>query len=59
MADQDLKNCRLHVFGHIHEAHGVSVSPLKTASKSPERERVSVNAAMPHSGSAIIVDLLN
>ena len=44
-------NCRLHVFGHIHEAYGASV---KTG---PTGECVRVNAAVPSSGKPIVVDL--
>jgi len=47
----ELKRCRLHVFGHIHESHGAFVHQ--------EEERVSVNAAMAGwpTRQAIIVDL--
>jgi Icc-related predicted phosphoesterase len=46
----ELKQCRMHVFGHIHEAHGGLVHS--------DGERVSVNAAMEgHYGQAVIVDL--
>ncbi|TFY75637.1 hypothetical protein EWM64_g8375 [Hericium alpestre] len=45
-----LRACRLHVFGHIHEAHGAVLH---------EGGRVSVNAALPSGGQAIIVDLRN
>lgn len=54
LASQDLNKCRLHVFGHIHEARGAAVSTLNNTS-----ERASVNAAMPDIGRPIIVDLLN
>lgn len=50
----EFNHCRLHVFGHIHEAHGTHVAGLGAAG-----ERVSVNAAMPDSEVAVIVDLLN
>ncbi|GLB35148.1 putative metallo-dependent phosphatase [Lyophyllum shimeji] len=50
---KELTQCRLHVFGHIHEAWGVDLSP--------ENGRpISVNAAVAYRGSqAIIVDLRN
>lgn len=51
----DLSLCRLHVFGHIHEAQGAEVLPKV---QDPEKVRVSVNAAM-HMFEPIIVDLLN
>lgn len=50
-----LKNCRLHVFGHIHEAAGARVDKVG----STELPRVSVNAAMERNESAIVVDLRN
>jgi Icc-related predicted phosphoesterase len=47
---EELGQCRMHVFGHIHEAHGAIVHEGS--------ERVSVNAAMAGGyGQAIIVDL--
>ncbi|KAH9048493.1 Metallo-dependent phosphatase-like protein [Lactarius hengduanensis] len=46
----ELKQCKLHVFGHIHEAHGGLIHP--------DGGRVSVNAAMADGyGQAVIVDL--
>jgi len=45
--------CKLHVWGHIHEAHGASI--IKTS----RGDRVLVNAALYHSGLPIIVDLFN
>jgi hypothetical protein len=46
----ELKQCKMHVFGHIHEAHGSMVHE--------GGERVSVNAAMVGGyGQAVIVDL--
>ncbi|KAK0210370.1 Metallo-dependent phosphatase-like protein [Desarmillaria ectypa] len=45
-----LEKCRLHVFGHIHEACGASIN---------DGGRVSVNAAMKKKPSATIVDLRN
>ncbi|KAH0830266.1 Metallo-dependent phosphatase-like protein [Lanmaoa asiatica] len=50
-----LKDCRLHVFGHIHEGAGVRVDKAG----SMELPRVSVNAAMERSESAVVVDLRN
>ncbi|KII88933.1 hypothetical protein PLICRDRAFT_40565 [Plicaturopsis crispa FD-325 SS-3] len=46
-----LEACRLHVFGHIHEQHGVQIAP--------EDGTVSVNAALYLGGGAVIVDLKN
>ena len=46
----ELKQCKMHVFGHIHEAHGAVIHEGV--------ERVSVNAAMVGGyGQAVIVDL--
>ncbi|KAF6765011.1 Metallo-dependent phosphatase-like protein [Ephemerocybe angulata] len=48
-----LHSCRLHVFGHIHEARGALI--LKNEDNN---ERVAVNAAIAHRGSKpIIVDI--
>ncbi|EPQ58253.1 Metallo-dependent phosphatase [Gloeophyllum trabeum ATCC 11539] len=47
-----LPACRLHVFGHIHEAHGAVVAKDPTTTG-----RVSVNAAVASGGKAIIVDM--
>ncbi|KAF9072975.1 Metallo-dependent phosphatase-like protein [Rhodocollybia butyracea] len=49
----DLSRCRLHVFGHIHEAAGVMIIPA--TERTPER--VAVNAALPRKGQPIVVDL--
>ncbi|EKM82849.1 hypothetical protein AGABI1DRAFT_111415 [Agaricus bisporus var. burnettii JB137-S8] len=46
----ELKECRLHVFGHIHECAGVEMV---------EGGRVGANAAMARTGAATVVDLLN
>lgn len=65
-----LSSCRLHVFGHIHEGHGVDISrigPANSAEQQKENEsqaiphgnRVSVNAAIAWGGQPIIVDLMN
>ncbi|KIP08864.1 hypothetical protein PHLGIDRAFT_23270 [Phlebiopsis gigantea 11061_1 CR5-6] len=50
-----LMACKLHIFGHIHEAFGIAVKPADDSCC----ERISVNAAMPDSSLATIVDLLN
>jgi Icc-related predicted phosphoesterase len=48
-AVKKLGQCRMHVFGHIHEAHGAIIH---------EGRSVSVNAAMSGGyGQAVIVDL--
>jgi len=49
---KELKNCRLHVFGHIHEAQGAEVG---------EGHMVHVNAAVGSrlNGRPVVVDLLN
>ena len=44
-------NCRLHVFGHIHEAYGASVKD------GPNGEIVQVNAAIALSRKPIVIDL--
>jgi len=49
----ELRDCRMHVFGHIHEAAGFRVDKIAGT----EVPRVSVNAAIERSGSAIVVDL--
>ncbi|KZT71364.1 Metallo-dependent phosphatase [Daedalea quercina L-15889] len=55
LKSEDLRQCRLHVFGHIHESHGAI---LDEGSAVPYG-RVSVNAALAYGGQAIIVDLKN
>ncbi|KAI0748412.1 Metallo-dependent phosphatase [Daedaleopsis nitida] len=50
----DLQTCRLHIFGHIHEARGVAVR--EPTPENPSR-RISVNAALPNMPLPIIVDL--
>ncbi|CCM00502.1 uncharacterized protein FIBRA_02536 [Fibroporia radiculosa] len=52
LASETLVGCRLHVFGHIHEAHGARINESTNG-------RVSVNAALAHCGQAVIVDLRN
>ncbi|KAI0048207.1 Metallo-dependent phosphatase [Auriscalpium vulgare] len=47
-----LPDCRLHVFGHIHEGHGALIDE-----GAPGGCRVHVNAALPWKGQAVIVDL--
>ncbi|KAG1819509.1 Metallo-dependent phosphatase-like protein [Suillus subaureus] len=52
----ELRNCRLHVFGHIHECAGAQINtddPFRLV------DSVSVNAAMAVTKKAIVVDLLN
>ncbi|KAH9931715.1 Metallo-dependent phosphatase [Epithele typhae] len=49
----DLKSCRLHVFGHIHEARGATL--IGQSEDTPCR--VSVNASLPALQLPIIVDL--
>jgi len=48
----ELESCRLHVFGHIHEARGAEIG---------ERHKVHVNAAIGSrlGGRPVVVDLLN
>lgn len=48
----ELERCRLHVFGHIHEARGAEIG---------EGDRVHVNAAIGSKlgGRPVVVDLLN
>ncbi|EMD38117.1 hypothetical protein CERSUDRAFT_82338 [Gelatoporia subvermispora B] len=53
LQSKDLRNCRLHIFGHIHEAHGAVVG------KTDGKYRASVNAAMHTGKQAVIVDLKN
>jgi len=48
-----LGNLRLHVFGHIHEAHG-AVILTDTSSTHPV---IAVNAALAREGQPIVVDL--
>jgi len=55
MESNDLQNCRLHVFGHIHEAWGAS---LRKRGEGVEGT-ISVNAAVFYDEPPIIVDLLN
>ena len=49
---KELEHCRLHVFGHIHEARGVEIG---------EDGKVHVNAAIGSrmGGRPVVVDLLN
>lgn len=53
---QSLNACRLHVFGHIHEACGATISAIETRT-SERLVRVSVNAGLPHADRPVIVDL--
>jgi len=64
MKVDSLKSCRLHVFGHIHEAHGVLVQPdgqVGDDSETSTHGRVSVNAAIAHYpvSQAVVIDLRN
>ena len=64
MKVDNLKSCRLHVFGHIHEAHGVLVQPDGQVGDDGETSthgRVSVNAAMAYYpvSQAVVIDLRN
>ncbi|KDQ18115.1 hypothetical protein BOTBODRAFT_29438 [Botryobasidium botryosum FD-172 SS1] len=55
----DFTRCRLHVFGHIHEARGVTTVPVNCGE---EIERVCANAAKSHRRAdqpPVIVDLLD
>jgi len=56
LQSEDLQRCRLHVFGHIHEAYGAIMTgkDVKAAAG-----RISVNAALAYGGQAVIVDLKN
>ena len=49
---KELESCRLHVFGHIHEARGVEIG---------EEHKIHVNAAIGSTmgGRPVVVDLLN
>lgn len=55
LTSEDLRHCRLHVFGHIHEAAGAEIIEAGQG----RVERVAVNAAMIHRGKPIVVDLRN
>ncbi|THH15598.1 hypothetical protein EW146_g4911 [Bondarzewia mesenterica] len=50
---EELTSCRLHVFGHIHEASGVHINPAE--GRRPER--VSVNGAVVWGHQVAVVDL--
>lgn len=52
---ESINGCRLHVFGHIHEAYGACIRERKT--NDADIEFVSVNAALQDAEQAIIVDL--
>ncbi|KAI0371637.1 Metallo-dependent phosphatase [Pilatotrama ljubarskyi] len=54
LMDDDMKSCRLHVCGHIHEARGVAV--VGQSEENPDG-RICVNAAMPSIPLPIIIDL--
>jgi len=48
-----LRNLRLHVFGHIHEAHGAVI----LTGMSSNHPVIAVNAAIFREGQPIVVDL--
>jgi Icc-related predicted phosphoesterase len=52
---KELTACRLHVFGHIHDAHGAQFINDENRTV----EQVAVNAALFSGGKAITVDLRN
>ncbi|KAI0807909.1 Metallo-dependent phosphatase [Fomes fomentarius] len=54
LKDDDLKSCRLHVFGHFHDSPGVALGGQTPDDPSG---RISVNAALPNSLLPVIVDL--
>ncbi|OSD08416.1 Metallo-dependent phosphatase [Trametes coccinea BRFM310] len=56
LMDADLAGCRLHVCGHIHEAHGVAV--VGQNARNPDG-RISVNAALPSIPLPVIIDLMD
>jgi hypothetical protein len=60
---EQLHACRLHVFGHIHEAHGARIEGGKggksNADVKDRTRRVSINAALPSDKRPIVVDLKN
>lgn len=56
----ELPHCRLHVFGHIHEAHGAKLERRMVAAEGQQarcNDLVSVNAAVYNGTQPIIVDL--
>ena len=53
---RDLRQCRLHVYGHIHEARGATI--VGRTDRNPNG-RVSTNASLPTFPLPIIVDLLD
>ncbi|KAI9065476.1 Metallo-dependent phosphatase [Trametes sanguinea] len=56
LKEEDLQGCRLHVCGHIHEAHGVAV--VGQNQRNPDG-RISVNAALPSIPLPVIIDLMD
>lgn len=58
---EQLDACRLHVFGHIHEAHGASIGEVKEDGDNVKDRvrRVSINAALRADKRVIVVDLKN
>ncbi|KAI5124315.1 hypothetical protein M0805_008923 [Coniferiporia weirii] len=58
----DLDSCRLHAFGHIHEACGARIDKrmvTRADGESGELDMVSINAALPNASQPVIVDLIN
>jgi len=58
---EQLHACRLHVFGHIHEAHGASIGEVEEDGEDMKDRvrRVSINAALRLDRRIIVVDLKN
>jgi len=60
---EQLHACRLHVFGHIHEAHGARIEGENWDENDVDGKdrvrRVSINAALPSDKRVIVVDLKN
>lgn len=59
LQDEDLKGCRLHVFGHFHDSPGVALGsgPQRGDGDTMAGGRISVNAALPNALLPVIVDL--
>lgn len=53
-AVRGLQSCRLHLFGHIHESHGIL---LACEPNVDGNRRISVNGAIYRSGQPVVVDL--
>ena len=54
---ETLHCCRLHIFGHIHEAFGAHVKMPNVTDETSTVGLVSINAALPDSEVPIIVDI--